>query len=103
MPRVVRIFPAPDLTRGHFPAPGAPMPVKEPLLLRTVYANNFLIAAIGDPYDEKIHGVHPGTTALTGSVTVFVNGVGVHRAFDFTTCGDQAFFVTSNVFVEGLG
>ena len=103
MPKVVRILPAPDLTKGHFPAPGAPMPVKEPLLFRTVFANGFMIAAIGDPYEDKIHGTHKGTAAATGSFNVFVNGVGVHRTLDLTTCGDIALFSTSNVFVNGVG
>jgi hypothetical protein len=108
MPRVIRTLPAPDFTKGHFPLPGAPQPVKSYFeqsrfpAARPVFANNFPIAVGTDIYEEKIHGTHPNTRPIAAA-TVFVNNVPVHKAFDLTTCGDIALGGITTVFVHGPG
>lgn len=50
------------------------------LLSPNVFIEGLAVAVVGSKYDNN-------ATALTGSSTVFVNGIGVHRVGDSVTSG----------------
>lgn len=105
MPRVIRTFPAIDLSQGH---EWSPAPLLPPILPRTVFAELFPIAAVGDDYNKELH-IHPIKPpheimkALVGSPNVFVNNLPVHRDGDLISCGDVADNGARTVFANGGG
>lgn len=105
MPRVIRTFPAVDLSQGH---EWTPTPLLPPILPRTVFAELFPIAAVGDDYNTETHisptkPKHQIMKALVGSPNVFVNGLPVHRDGDLISCGDVADNGARTVFANGGG
>lgn len=70
------------------------------------FANNILIAAIGDPYTIT-HCIplfcHPMGTAMMGSPDVLVEGIPVHRDGDLIGCGTVADNGSPDVFADSGG
>jgi|3_EtaG_2_1085321.scaffolds.fasta_scaffold00725_16 hypothetical protein len=67
------------------------------------YANNILIAVIGDPYTSE-HCIpvacHGMGNATVGSPDVIVEGIGVHRDADLIDCGTVADNGSPDVFAD---
>ena len=52
-----------------------------------VYANSSLIAVVGDAVAPHGDAPHSAPTLVTGSATVFINGIPVCRQGDLASCG----------------
>jgi hypothetical protein len=61
------------------------------LTSNNVFINNISCALIGSVYLD-------GSTAVGGSTTVFVNGIGVHRKNDLASDGDICMEGSANTF-----
>lgn len=62
-------------------------------LNKTVFVNGFWVGVVGDSYATHCRGgkhCHINPIASTGSTTVFIGGLPVHRAGDLLSCGDIA-------------
>jgi len=108
MPKIIRIG-AGDIEQTHsgFGAkepdgPGSP----------NVFVEGYHAAIVGDGYPTHIcpgccgdgcNIVHSGRTAIGGSPTVYINGVGVHRDGDLINCGAAADGGAPTVFANGGG
>ena len=102
MPKVVKIVG--DITLGSVESAPPTTPAPYGGGVGNVFVQNSKIVLIGDEFmPHQITGATELHTpkALTGAMTVFVNGKLVHRVKDFLTCLDYVFEGTSNVFVEG--
>lgn len=69
------------------------------ILAPTVFVNGTNISVIGDPVAG--HGLppHDAPVMVTGSSTVFANGIPVCRLGDVASCGDAVSPCSGNVFI----
>ena len=110
MPRIGRTK-DPTNAIGHCwpPCPGVPQPKANTVFVNGIH--NVLV--VGDTYTPHaglcglvppVPPAHPLTTkTITGSPTVFANGLAVVRDADPLNCGDVVNSNTGNVFVDGGG
>lgn len=101
MPRVIRK--EEDMAQSHG---FGPLGVVISTNAVKTFANNILIAAIGDPYTPShciSSSCHPMGTAMMGSPDVFVETIPVHRDGDLIGCGTVADNGSPDVFADSGG
>ena len=69
--------------------------------VRTVFVNGAPIALDFDSIAPHGTDAHAASSIVSGSLTVFANGMGIARQGDPTTCGHPIATGSPNVFVGG--
>ena len=89
-----------DYSEGHCYSPRPTDTSGQPR--GTVFVNSILATVIGAHYPTHCCGVpcHDGY-ASAGSLTVFVEGISVHRIEDAISCGDYSGAGSPDVFAGG--
>ena len=90
-----------DISVGHGWPPTPVITLMPPAQLRTVFINSFPAVRVGDLYAPHTKGdeTHANRLAITGSPTVFIQGLPAHRVLDAISCGDLAAIGSPTVFI----
>lgn len=96
MPAITRV--GVDVSAGHCFSPRSSDSTPQ----GTVYVNGILATVIGSGYPSHSCGdsSHSGA-ASSGSSTVFIEGIPVHRIGDAISCGDTSGSGSPNTFAGG--